>query len=198
MSGRSRIVAEDLAQPSPGPREPRPDHRSGQPEHLGDLARLQPLPQVQLEHLLVAGAQPVHRGGDVGTLDDVVAGVGHVRAQLAAQPVTQGGAAPLASTMVREHATGNAVEPRPQLWALRRVRQPAPRDEERVGCNVTRVLRTVHPPQRETQHCVEVGRIELPEGALAFVEGEGHVSHMSGSGASVARVTETFSGTVQP
>ena len=187
MSGRRRIVAEELAQPVPGSGEPRPDHGRGQPEHLGDLARLQPLPQVELEHLLVAGAQPAHRRGDVLALDHVVTGVRDVGAQLAAQPVTQGGAAPLASTVVREHPTRDALQPRPQIGTPRRVRQPPPRDEERVGGDVARVLRSVHATQRVAEDRVEVGGVEVPKRTLTLVEGEGHVSHMSGSRGGVAR-----------
>ena len=198
MSGRRRIVAEELAEPGPGPRQARAHDGGGQPEHLGDLARLEPLPQVELEHLLVAGAQPGHRRDDVLALDHVVAGVRHVGGQLAAQPVTQGGAAPLASTMVREHPARDAVQPRTHVGTLGRVRQPPPRDEERVGGDVTRVLRSVDASQRVTEDRVEVGGVEVPERAFTLVEGEGHVSPMSGRQRAVAGSLHHCRGTVYP
>ena len=142
MSWWRRIVAEQVAQPGPRPRQARSYDDRGQPEHLGDLAWLQPLPQVQLQDLLVPSAEPLHGRGDVCPLDDVVAAVRDVRAQLAAQPVTQGGTPPLAAAMVRQHAASDAVQPGPQVGALGCMRQPPPRDEERVGGDVARVLRS--------------------------------------------------------
>ncbi len=67
--------------------------------------------------------------------------------------------------------------------AVRRVRQPPPRDEERVGGDVARVLGPVDPAQREAEHRVEVVGVEVAEGPLTLVEGEGHVTHMSGRAA---------------
>ena len=175
MSGRLGIVAEQLAQPGPGPGEPGPHDHGGEPEHLGDLARLEALPQVQLEHLLVAGAEPAHRRGDVGALHDVVAGVGHGGRELPAQPVAERGAPVVAAPVVGEHPPGDAVQPRPGLGAARHVREPSPRDQERVRGDVGGVLRAVGAAQREAEDRVEVGRVQAAERLLA-ARRRGHVS----------------------
>src|SRR5262245_53678746 len=100
MSGWLGIVAEQLAEPGSGPREPRSYDDGGEPEDVRDLARLEALPQVQLEHLLVAGAEPPHRLVHVRALHDVVAAVGHRGGQLAAEPVPERGPAQVAAPMV--------------------------------------------------------------------------------------------------
>jgi hypothetical protein len=141
---------------------------------------------VQLEDLLVTGAEPSHRGGHVRALHHVVAGVRHVRGELSAQPVAQRGPATLAPPVVREHPSRHAVEPRPHVVTLGHMTQPPPRDQERVGGDITGILGPVDAAQREAQDSVEVRGVQVAEGALALVEREGHVTQMSGTAGPVA------------
>src|SRR5690606_14052676 len=82
---------QEVAEPGPGPGEPGADDGRGQAEHLGDLPRLQPLPQVEGQHLLVATAEPGHRDVDLVLLDDGGAVVGDGGGEVVAQPLAQPG-----------------------------------------------------------------------------------------------------------
>lgn len=182
MSGWSGIVAQLLAQPGPSPGESGSDDHGGQAEHLGDLPRLQALPQVQLEDLLVASTEPPHRRHDVGSLHHVVAGVRHMSGELQAKPAAKGTAPPLPPSLVGQHPPGDAVEPGSGVRGGRHLRDSPPRDEERVGRDVGGVLRAIDPAQREAEHRVEVVGVEASK-ALRFTWSEmAHVCVMSAPG----------------
>ena len=123
------------------------------------------------------------------------------RARVRRQPLAQGAAPALASALVRDHAAGDPVEPRPQLVALGTAVEAPPQRGERLRDHLGRVLRLAHAPQRVAAERRVQLAVRRFESLAASVVGHRTILHnrnMSGCGPSVSGTQEEGPGNAGP
>jgi hypothetical protein len=180
MSGWVGIVADEIAHPGARPGQAGADRGRADPENLGGLARLQPFPDGEGQHLPVHLAQSGQRGLDGEPFGHLAAGVRRDGGDdPLPEPITEPLPAQATAAVVGEHAPGDAVQPQPDLCAHRDLMAAAPGDEEGLGDDVGRILGLLDAPQGVRQERREVDGVDAPEAVLLLGLGA-HVHPMSG------------------
>jgi hypothetical protein len=146
----------------PGAVQPDPGCVARAADDCRNLTGIEPFPACEGEDVLISGWKATERGREVSRAL-VVLGRPVRRREVGLEPVGECQPAPLATAVIRQDATGSAIQPEPRLIAGRDLVQPPPGGQERLGQDVGCIVSVICAAQGVPEQLDPVRRVQILE-----------------------------------